>query len=220
MGGGTNALGINKYVRPLVFFLGSAGTFSVVGNNIGNSGATSMNRDLAISPAPGNIVGTAMTVGGTTYLNVPKAAQALADAAAAYTYFSTIASTGTVPGDLAGLTLEAGVYRTLAVMSNSGTFTLDGKGDPGAVFVFQTAGAYGPAISSNTVLINGAQNQNVYWAIGGAITAGASANLVGNILTPGNITLGAAATVHGRLLAFSGMVNFSANVITTSLETS
>jgi hypothetical protein len=204
------------YVRPLTFFLRSAVAFSVIGNNIGNSGASTINWNLGISPAPGNIVGTAVAVAGTTYLNVPTAEQARVDAASAYAYFSTISATGTVPGDLAGLVLKAGVYNTSAVMSNSGIFTLDGAGDPGSIFILQTAGAYGPAAYSGTILINGAQSTNVFWAIGGAMTAGACADIVGNIITPGNITLGAAALVHGRLLAFSGMINLSANVITTS----
>lgn len=225
IGGGTNALGLVKFQMPMEDFLGTAKTFSVLGNNFGNSGATSVNWDIGVGNTnpltlTGNIVGTAITVGGSVELNTPKAMRAIVEAERGYYAFRSMSPTGTgsgtVTGDLAGLTLGPGVYRSSAVMSNSGTFTLDGKGDPSAIFVLQTDAAYSPAISSSTVLINGAQNKNVYWQIGGAMSAGASAILVGNFICAGNMTLGAAAMVQGRLITFQGMINFSANNIVTT----
>ena len=225
IGGGTNALGLVKFQMPMEDFLGTAKTFSVLGNNFGNSGATSVNWDIGVGNTnpltlTGNIVGTAITVGGSVELNTPKAMRAIVEAERGYYAFRAMSPTGTgsgtVTGDLAGLTLGPGVYRSSAVMSNSGTFTLDGKGDPSAIFVLQTDAAYSPAISSSTVLINGAQNKNVYWQIGGAMSAGASAILVGNFICAGNMTLGAAAMVQGRLITFQGMINFSANNIVTT----
>lgn len=225
MYGGTNALGIIKFQMPMEDFLGTAKTYSVLGTNFGNSGATLVNWDLGVGNTDpllltGNIVGTAITVGGFTELNTPKVMRAMLDAKRGYDAFRSMSPTGTgsgtVSGDLAGLTLGPGVYKSVAVMSNSGTFTLDGKGDPSAVFVLQTSAAYSPAISSNTVLINGAQSKNVYWQIGGAMSAGASAILVGNFICAGNMTLGAAAMVQGRLIAYQGAINFSANHVVTT----
>ena len=220
-----NLLGVLKFQQPMEDYLGSAKTYTVLGTNFGNSGATSCNWDLGVGNCnpltlTGNIVGTAITVGGTTHLNDPSSMRAMLDARRGYDQFRTMSPTGTgsgtVSGDLAGLTLGPGVYRSSAVMSNSATFTLDGKGDPSAVFVFQTDAAYSPAIGSSTVLINGAQNKNVYWQIGGAISAGASAKLVGNFICAGDVTLGAAASIEGRLIAFQGAINCSANVMTTT----
>lgn len=223
--GGCNALGVLKFQMPMEDFLGSAKTYSVLGINFGNSGATTVNWDVGVGnlnplTLTGNIVGTAITVGGQVHLNDAPAMRAILDAQRGYNAFRTMSPTGTgsgtVTGDLAGLTLGPGVYRSSAVMSNSGTFILDGQNDPSAIFVLQTDAAYSPAISSNTLLIRGAQNKNVYWQIGGAMSAGASAILVGNFVCAGNMTLGAAATVQGRLIAFQGMINFSANTVTTT----
>lgn len=223
--GGNNGLGVIKFQMPMEDFLGTAKTYSVLGTNFGNSGATLVNWDLGVGNTDpllltGNIVGTAITVGGFTELNTPKVMRAMLDAKRGYDAFRAMSPTGTgsgtVSGDLAGLTLGPGVYNSVAVMSNSGTFTLDGKGDPSAVFVLQTPAAYSPAISSNTSLINGAQSKNVYWQIGGAMSAGASAILVGNFICAGNMTLGAAAMVQGRLIAYQGAINFSANHVVTT----
>jgi len=223
--GGCNAMGILKFQMPMEDFLGSAKTYSVLGINFGNSGATTVNWDLGVGnlnplTLSGNIVGTAISVGGSVHLNDPSAMRAILDAKRGYDAFRAMSPTGTgsgtVTGDLAGLTLGPGVYRSATVMSNSGTFILDGQNDPSAVFILQTDAAYSPAISSSTTLIRGAQNKNVYWQIGGAMSAGASAVLVGNFIVNGNVTLGAAASVQGRLIAPNGMINFSANVVTTT----
>ena len=58
--------------------------------------------------------------------------------------------TGGTPlaGDLAGLTLAPGLHSTAAAVSNTGTVTLDGGGDPNAVFVFKVGGALTMAAGS------------------------------------------------------------------------
>lgn len=215
--------GILAPTRALEDFLGTAKKCSVTGSTIGNSGATNINWDICISPAPGAVAGTAVTCGGTINLNTPKAARALLDVENAYLDFwkmpVTSEASGTLSGDMAGLTLPGGVYKSNSVMSNSGTFTL--FGDSSTVFIFLVNGAYTPAAYSNTVLAGPGGNlgialaRNVYFAINGAISAGASANLVGNFLCRNGITLGAAASVQGRLLSTAGIA-FSANNITTT----
>ena len=223
--GGCNGLGILKFQMPMEDFLGSAKTYSMLGNYFSNSGASAANWDIGVGNVnpltlTGVIAGTAMTIGGATHVNDSSSMRAILDAKRGYDAFRSMSPTGTgsgtVTGDLAGLTLGPGVYRSSAVMSNSGNFILDGQNDPSAVFVLQTDAAYSPAISSSTTLIRGAQNKNVYWQIGGAMSAGASAILVGNFVCAGDFTLGAAAMVQGRLIAFQGAVNLSANVITTT----
>lgn len=209
----------------LTDFLGTAKTYSMLGNYFSNSGATSANWDIGVGNTnpltlTGAIAGTAMTIGGETHVNDASSMRAVLDAARGYDQFRMMSPTGTgsgtVTGDLAGLTLGPGVYRSSAVMSNSGNFILDGQNDSSSVFILQTDAAYSPAISSSTTLIRGAQTRNIYWQIGGAMSAGASAILVGNFICAGNITLGAAAVVQGRLIAFQGAINLSANPITTT----
>lgn len=223
--GGCNALGVLKFQMAMADFLGSAKTYSMLANYFSNSGATTANWDIGVGNTnpltlTGVIAGTAMTIGGAVHTNDPASMRAILDAARGYEQFRMMSPTGTgsgtVSGDLAGLTLGPGVYRSSAVMSNSGNFILDGQNDPSAVFVLQTDAAYSPAISSSTTLIRGAQSTNVYWQIGGAMSAGASAILVGNFICAGNMTLGAAAMVQGRLIAFQGAINLSANGILTT----
>lgn len=222
--GGTNSLGVFKFAKALSDYLGTAKTYSVLGNNFGNSGATSINWDIGVGNLnnqlfTGDIVGTAITVGGSIHKNDPAAMRAISDAKQGYDLFRAMSPTGTgsgtVTGDLIGLTLSPGVYHATGVMSNTGSFTLDGMGDPSAVFVLQCDGAYSPAAGSTTLLTNGTQSKNVYWQIAGAMSA-APCTLVGNFICAGNITLATAASVQGRLVAFQGMINFSANTVLTT----
>ena len=81
------------------------------------------------------------------------------------------------------------------------TVTLDAKGDPNAVFIFQGDAAFNTAASSSVLLTNGAQAANVYWVVFGAAGTGAEQQLSGTILAVGAITLGAGTTLIGRALS-------------------
>ena len=71
-------------------------------------------------------------------------------------------------GALAGQTVSPGLYTIPAAASNTGTLTLDGGGNPNAVFVFQINGALAFAAGSHVVLTNGAQASRVFWQVNGA----------------------------------------------------
>src|ERR1035437_8424467 len=141
-------------------------------------------------------------------------AQAKLDLTAAYLNAAGQAVTQTVPTELGGTTLGAGVYNSAAgTFTITGTLTLDGKGDPNVVFIFQAASTLITASSSNVVFINGAQACNVVWQVGSSATLGTSSNLLGTVLALTSITLNTSATASGRMLARNGAVTFDTNTV-------
>lgn len=65
--------------------------------------------------------------------------------------------------DLAGRTLTPGVYTSATSLGLSGDLTLDGQGDPNAVFIFQAGSTLTTASGSRVLLTGAAQACNVFW---------------------------------------------------------
>ena len=101
----------------------------------------------------------------------------------------------------------------LSVAAGS-TLTLDGQGDPNAVFIIQTAAALTTGASSHVQLTGGVRACNVFWAIAAAATLGASSNLDGTLLAGAAITVGNSVTVNGRVLAPDGAVGLDDDAVT------
>jgi hypothetical protein len=182
-----------------------------------NSGLV-MNEIFAAAPAPGNATKAATALAG---LNA---------ATAAYLSISPASMPGGIDpgaGELGGLTLAPGVYK-----SNSGTFditngdlTLDAKGDPNAIFVFQTASALtvGDSAPSSVKLINGALAKNVYWYVGssavinyaggGVMTGNIIANSGVTLSSPANSTNASVTTLNGRAISLVSSVTMVNTVI-------
>jgi hypothetical protein len=140
------------------------------------------------------------------------------DLVAAYNAAAGQAVTQTVATELGSTTKGPGVYNSAAgTFTITGTLTLDGQGDPNAVFIFQAASTLITAASSNVVLINGAQASNVFWQVGSSATLGTSSNLLGTVLALTSITATTSATVSGRLLARNGAVTLDTNSILIAL---
>jgi hypothetical protein len=91
--------------------------------------------------------------------------------------------------------------------------TLNGGGDPNAVFVFQVEAALNTGASSAIVLTNGAKASNVFWQVLGAANTGAGSSFAGTIMASGAITLGAGASVYGRALSLAA-ITLAANTVT------
>ena len=108
--------------------------------------------------------------------------------------------------DLGGLTLAGGVYNEPSSLSITGTLTLDGGGDPNAIWIFQSNSTLITASGSNVFLVGGAQAGNVYWQVGSSATLGTGSHLEGSILASDSITLNTGATLKGRALALNGAV--------------
>jgi hypothetical protein len=170
-----------------------------------------IDADIAVSP--GN---TLTGFGPCTYSGVANlangvAAQAQLDLTAAYDSLAGLPCppANAIVGDLGGTTLPAGVYCTAIDIGVTGVLTLDGGGDPDAVFVFQAGTALTTA--GDVVLINGAQAKNVYWQVGSSATLGTASQWQGNILALTSITLVDTATLNGRALARNGGVTLGSN---------
>ena len=116
-----------------------------------------------------------------------------------------------------------GVYQSLTSILVTGDLTLDGLGDPNAVFIFQSsstvgaaAGTPGPGPHTRILLVNGAKASNVFWQAGSSATLGTAAEWQGNILAAADITMVTGATSCGRLFAgafTSGAFVFDSNVV-------
>ena len=121
-----------------------------------------------------------------------------------------------IAGELGGQTLKPGVYHSTAAFTMTGKLTLDGDGDPNAVFIFQTPAAITVGASPTTVeLIGGAQASRVFWQTDSFITLGAGAEFVGSILAKGYVTFGAGAVLTGRAMSVTAYVTLDAGHITT-----
>ncbi len=121
-------------------------------------------------------------------------------------------------------TLPPGIYisATHSTIDITGDLTLDGQGDPNAVFVFQapsaalTATPGSPAAHPRILLINGTKASNVWWQVGSSATIGSYTEFQGNVLASASISMGTGATSCGRLLsgaAGSGAFTFLGNTV-------
>jgi len=199
--------------------LGSAGSFAVLaGSTVTNTGDTILVGNLGVSP------GTAITgfgpgtlTDGSIYAGLPAATAAESDLLAGYNF----AASETCPGgnnltgtDLGGLTLMPGVYCFSSTAAITGTLTLNGLGDPNAVFLFQVLSALTVAGYSSVNLENGAEGANVFWEVGSAATLGTDAALQGDIMAYGSISLNTDASLTcGSALAMNGAVTLDSNNI-------
>jgi hypothetical protein len=192
--------------------LGTAGNYSVLGGTaVVNTGTTTLTAGVGVSPGTISGFGFPSVVGSPPDVDNLAAIQAQSDLATAYSSAFNLTSTSTIAGNLTGIYLP-GVYTAGAAISTSGTLTLNGNGDPNAIFVFQINAALNPA--GVVVLTNGAQSSSVYWQVNGAVTIGAGSHFVGNILAHGAITVGDTSSLNGRALA-TGTVTLANDVINT-----
>lgn len=195
----------NANLTPLVN-LGSAATYSALGYSGVNAGITTdISGDLGISP--GALTGTSFTIGGAKHVADVAAATAMADLQNAYDdAFSRTVTAGLIAGDLAGQTLTPGVHSSgTAAITLSTNLTLDGLGDPDSVFIIKIGGALSTAATSSITLINGANADNIFWAVAGAASTGAGASFAGTILANGAISLGDATVLNGRVLSSAAL---------------
>ncbi|MGA2385525.1 MAG: ice-binding family protein [Candidatus Bathyarchaeia archaeon] len=134
------------------------------------------------------------------------------DISNAYTEASNLPSSATY-SDLSGLTLTPGVYVFTSANPLTGTLTLNGEGNPNAVFVFQCASTLITASSSVISYIGDTQPCNVIWQVGSSATLGSGSTFVGTILAYSSIGVGTTATVDGRAFALNGAVTLNGSTI-------
>jgi len=202
--------------------LGTADSFAVLaGSTITNTGSSTVTGDVGLHPGtavtgfgPG---ADEITLNGSLHVTDGAALQAKADLGTAYTNAAGQTPVTEIPTELGGTTLMAGVYDSAAgTFGVTGTLTLDGAGDPDAVFIFQMGSTLTTASASSVSLINGADLCNVYWQVGSSATLGTGSDFLGTVMADQSITLGTGASVQGRVLAREAAVTLDTNVITNT----
>jgi hypothetical protein len=194
---------------------GRAAKFAVLGHTtVDNSRSTVIRGDLGLSP------GTSVTgfppgiVLGTQYITDTAAANAKTDAQAAFTALNALTSTGSLAADIGGTTITPGVYKANPTLAITGTVTLDGGGNPNAVFIFQIDSTFTPAVGAIVGLTNGAQPGNVYWVVGSSATLNTTSSIAGNIIAQTFVTMDTSAKLTGRAFALTGAVTMDENNVT------
>jgi hypothetical protein len=187
--------------------LGTADSYAVLaGQTVTNTGPSTINGDLGVTPGAAIAGFPPGTVNGTVHAADAVALQAQSDLTTAYNDAAGRTPPAAVPSDLGGLTLTGGVYKSASALQLTGALTLDAQGDPNTVFIFQAASTLITASASHVNLINGAQPCNVFWQVGSSATLGTSSVFVGNIMALTSISMNNAVTVQGRALARNGSV--------------
>jgi hypothetical protein len=200
-------LGYSRYVNGATIF-GRCDLFSVqAGATVTFNGGQTSIATGNVGVAPGTaITGSPLLGTGSLEAHTAAAIDCAADELVAYDILKNLTCTPNntlTNSDLSGVTLVSGVY-----CSSSGTFvisaatlTLDGNGDNGSQFIFQTVATVITATATSFILINGAQAKNVYWQVGSSATLGLGSSFIGQVLAGASISVGSTTTIVGRLLA-------------------
>jgi Ice-binding-like len=197
--------------------LGTAGSFAVLaGSTVTNTGPSTINGDLGVSPGTAVTGFPPGTVNGSIHAADAVAAQAQSDLPTAYNDAASRTPAVTMSGDLGGLTLTPGVYKSSSSIGLTGALTLDGQGNTSAVFIFQVGSTLTTASASHVNLINGAQACNVFWQIGSSATLGTSSVFTGDILALTSISIDDGVTVSGSALARNGAVTLIDDTISAA----
>jgi hypothetical protein len=207
---------VQTVVMPAVALAGSANFAVLAGSAITSTGATSITGDLGLSPGtsiggfpPGILVGTQL-------INGVVATQAKLDATAAYNDLAGRTSTDivTLSGNIGGLTLTPGLYKSTSTLSvSSGDVTFDAKGDANGVFIIQIASSLTTTSGRKVILSGGASAANIYWQVGSSATFGTTSVFKGTVIAMQSITFNTGATLDGRALARTGGVTMAGNTI-------
>jgi hypothetical protein len=199
--------------------LGTACTFGILGATpvVSSVGPTNVTGDVGIWPAASVTGFPPGTITGTQHLGDAVAMTAQADLTTAYNNAAGAAGGAVLPADAGGLTLAPGVYKTTSSQPSlgiTGNLTLDGGGDPNAVWIFQIVSTVTTAAgNSQVILINSANPHNVFWQVGSSATLGTNTIFAGTIMAQASITINTGATLNGRALARTGSISLDSNPV-------
>ena len=204
-------------------------TFSVLGaSTVTNTGATTLTGDIGVSPGTAITGKETITVNGTNagsdstfvHENDALAQSAQGQFVTASDNLRSLSPDATLAADLAGLTLNPGVYNVLAGTTNlNGTLTLDGLGNANAAWVFLMESTLITSPFSSVEVINTGDGAGIFWDVASSATLDDGTSFQGNILSEVSISLNGAATIEcGRALAHTGAVTMINNTIGGACE--
>ena len=186
--------------------LSCAGASKITGNVGTFVGATTGFTIPTVLLPPGRIDAEASTA----------SAQAAAQTVAVYNDLAAIpCGISTAVITLAGPTiLTPNVYCYDGALTISGDVTLDGLGNPNAVFIFKINGALTTNTLSKIKLAGLADYHNVYWRVYGAVVL-SGLEFKGTIVNEGAFTVNTGAALEGRALSINGAIAITDNKITS-----
>jgi hypothetical protein len=230
-GVGTGLGGLGKGPAPVV--LGGAENFVILAKSaISTTGVTTVTGNLGLSPAAASyITGFSLIADATNVFSksnlvtgqilaadydpptpsnlttaVNNMLTAYTDAAGRSPDYTELGA-----GNIGGLTLPPATYKWGTGVLIPTDVTL--SGGPNDVWIFQIAQGITQASAVKVILIGGAQSQNVFWQVFGAVDIGTNAHMEGVMLSQTSITLNTGASANGRLLAQTA-VTLDASTVT------
>lgn len=134
----------------------------------------------------------------------------------------------TYPGGVAhtlvfgnGEILTPGVYDVTGAPSVAGVLTLDGGGDPNALFIIRGTGAFTTGSGADIILTNGTVPCNVFWLSEGAMSTGANTKIKGTLIANNAaIALGANTKITGSLFSTIGAITMGADSVLSACPSS
>lgn len=198
--------------------LGTAAGFAVLASTtVTNTGLTAISGDIGVNPGSA-VVGfpPGIQTAGAAYIADPVSLQARTDASNAFTSASGQAGPTNIPVELGGTVRLPDLYESGGAFTINGTLTLDGGGDPAAIFIFRSASTLITGSASTVTLINQANPCNVFWIVASSATLGTTSTISGTILSATSISAATGTTVNGRLLALNGAVTLDATTVTST----
>jgi len=214
-----NSSAVSPTAPPPVTLGTTVCSFGILGATpvVSNVGPTHVTGDVGISPAASITGFPPGTITGAFHAGDAVAATAQAELTTAYNKAAGAAGGAALPADIGGLVLTPGVYKTTSSQPSlgiTGNLTLDGGGDPNAVWIFQIVSTLTTAAgNSHIILINGANSHNVTWQVGSSATLGTNTIFQGTMMAMASITVTTGATLNGRALARTGAVSLDSNQV-------
>lgn len=199
-----------------VLDLGAAADFVVLaGSTVASTGATAVTGDVGVSPGTAVTGFPPATMTGTQYAGNATSASGMAALTTAYNNAAgRTQSPVTLAGNIGGLTLTPGLYKSTSSLEiSSGDLTLDARGNPDAVFIFQISSTFTTSSGRQVILSGGAKSTNVFWQVGSSATLGTTSVVKGTIMANQSIALATGAALNGRALARIGAVTMAGNAI-------
>lgn len=197
--------------------LASAACYTLFSSDgpVTNTGITTVTGDIGTNVGLTSGFDPLLVTGTVHAIPDGSTAQCAADLLVVYNYLNTL------PYDIEllypaqfgnNLVLTPHTYLLNAATAFTDTLYLNAQGNSNAVFVIKMIGALTTSTYSKVVLINGAQSENVYWMIEGAVSISNYSVFRGTIVC-NNGALGALNTgvvLDGRALTTSGSLTSTA----------
>jgi len=181
--------------------------FSSVGavSNVGIQYLTLLTGHVGANSGPITNFGN---VDGNIYVGGPQSAACAADLTIAYNQLNATVAT-IFPAALLGngQTLTPGVHSIAGAATLNLDLTLDGLGNPNAVFIFKIQGPFSTNANSKVKLVNGTQACNVFWKVEGLVDMATGTTMRGTVIANNAaINMAVGDTLEGRALSTNGAV--------------